>query len=57
MKSLLLCLVLSLSLSALGRDGKSVSYKSATTPWAGMLYTPLAKPGFPTLIVIHEYWD
>jgi len=56
MKSLLLCLVLSLSLSALAADGKSVSYKSGDDTVAGMLYTPAGKGPVPTLIVIHEYW-
>jgi len=56
MKPLLLCLVLSLSLSALAADGKSVSYKSGDDTVAGMLYTPAGKGPFPALIVIHEYW-
>ena len=56
MKPLLLCLVLSLSLSALAADGKSVSYKSGDETVTGMLYTPAGKGPFPALIVIHEWW-
>src|SRR6195256_653479 len=56
MKSLLLSLILSLSLSALAADGKSVSYKSGDDTVSGMLYTPAGKGPFPALIVIHEYW-
>ncbi len=53
MKTLLLCLILSLSLTA---DGKSVSYKSGDETVTGMLYTPAGKGPFPALIVIHEWW-
>jgi carboxymethylenebutenolidase len=56
MKTLLLCVVLCLSLSALAADGKSVSYKSGDDNVTGMLYTPAGKGPFPALIVIHEYW-
>jgi carboxymethylenebutenolidase len=56
MKPLLLSLILSLSISALAADGKSVSYKSGDDTVSGMLYTPAGKGPFPALIVIHEYW-
>src|ERR1700704_3400855 len=56
MKSLLLSLILSLSLSALAADGKSVSYKSGDETVSGMLYPPAGKGPFPALIVIHEWW-
>src|SRR5437879_2676639 len=56
MKPLLLTLVLTLSLSALAADGKSVSYKSGDETVNGMLYTPAGKGPFPALIVIHEWW-
>src|SRR5712692_6634581 len=56
MKTLLLCVVLCLSVSALAADGKSVSYKSGDDTVTGMLYTPAGKGPFPALIVIHEYW-
>ena len=56
MKTLLLCVVLCLSVSALAADGRSVSYKSGDDTVTGMLYTPAGKGPFPALIVIHEYW-
>jgi carboxymethylenebutenolidase len=56
MKPFLLSLILSLSISALAADGKSVSYKSGDETVSGMLYTPSGKGPFPALIVIHEYW-
>ena len=56
MKSFLLTLILSLSLSAFAADGKSVSYKSGDDTVTGMLYAPAGKGPFPALIVIHEWW-
>jgi carboxymethylenebutenolidase len=56
MKPLLLLLILSLSLSALAVDGKSVSYKSGDETVSGTLYTPAGKGPFPAIIVIHEWW-
>src|ERR1700716_2295308 len=56
MKPLLLSLILSLSISALAADGKSVSYKSGDETVSGMLYAPAGKGPFPALIVIHEWW-
>ena len=56
MKPLLLTLILTLSLSALAADSKSVSYKSGDESVTGMLYTPAGKGPFPALIVIHEWW-
>ena len=58
MKSILLSLILSLSLSvsALAADGKPVSYKSGDETVNGILYTPAGQGPFPALIVIHEYW-
>ncbi len=56
MKSLLLALILSLSVTALAADSKSVSYKSGDETVTGMLYTPVGKGPFPALIVIHEWW-
>jgi len=56
MKTLLLALVLSLSLTALAADGKSVSYKSGDETVTGTLYAPAGKGPFPALIVIHEWW-
>jgi carboxymethylenebutenolidase len=55
-KTLLLALIVSLSLAALGADGKSVTYKSGDESVTGMLYTPAGKGPFPALIVIHEWW-
>ncbi len=56
MKPVLLSLILSLSLSALAADGKSVSYKSGDETVSGTLYTPAGKGPFPAIIVIHEWW-
>jgi carboxymethylenebutenolidase len=56
MKSLFLALVLSVAVSALAADGKSVSYKSGDETVSGTLYTPAGKGPFPALIVIHEWW-
>ncbi len=56
MKILFTFLLLSLSLSALAADGKSVSYKSGDETVKGMLYAPAGKGPFPALIVIHEFW-
>jgi len=56
MKPLLLSVILSLSISALAADGKSVSYKSGDETVSGILYTPAGQGPFPALIVIHEYW-
>jgi carboxymethylenebutenolidase len=56
MKPVLLSLILSLSLSALAVDGKSVSYKSGDETVSGTLYTPTGKGPFPAIIVIHEWW-
>jgi carboxymethylenebutenolidase len=56
MKTLLIVLTLSLSLTALAADGKSVSYKSGDETVNGMLYTPAGKGPFPAIIVIHEWW-
>lgn len=56
MKTLLLTLILSLSISALAADGKPVSYKSGDDTVNGVLYTPAGKGPFPALIVIHEWW-
>ena len=55
-KTLLLCLILVLSASALAADGKTVSYKSGDETVNGILYTPAGKGPFPALIVIHEWW-
>ena len=56
MKSLFLALILSVALSALAADGKSVSYKSGDETVSGTLYVPAGKGPFPALIVIHEWW-
>ena len=56
MKTLLLILILSLSLSAIAADGKAVSYKSGDETVTGSLYVPAGKGPFPGLIVIHEWW-
>ncbi|MGA9528463.1 MAG: dienelactone hydrolase family protein [Terriglobales bacterium] len=56
MKTLLLCLIASLSISAAAADGKAVSYKSGDETVKGMLYTPAGKGPFPALIVIQEFW-
>jgi carboxymethylenebutenolidase len=55
MKPLLLALILSLSISALAVDGKSVSYKSGDETVTGLLYTPAGSGPFPAVIVIHEW--
>jgi carboxymethylenebutenolidase len=56
MKTFLLLLVLTFSVSALAVEGKSVSYKSGDETVSGMLYRPAGKGPFPALIVIHEWW-
>jgi carboxymethylenebutenolidase len=56
MKTLLLSLILAVSLTALGADSKSVSYKSGDETVSGNLYTPAGKGPFPAIIVIHEWW-
>ena len=56
MKFLFLALVLSVAVSALAADGKSVSYKSGDETVSGTLYVPAGKGPFPALIVIHEWW-
>jgi carboxymethylenebutenolidase len=55
-KTLLLALTVSLSLTAVAADGKSVTYKSGDESVTGILYTPAGKGPFPALIVIHEWW-
>ena len=47
MKPLLLALILSLSISAVAADGKSVSYKSGDETVTGLLYTPAGSGPFP----------
>jgi carboxymethylenebutenolidase len=56
MKAVLVFVILSLSLSTLAADGKSMSYKSGDETVNAMLYTPAGKGRFPALIVIHEWW-
>jgi carboxymethylenebutenolidase len=58
MKNLFLALILSFSMSvaALGAEGKPVSYKSGDETVSGILYSPGGKGPFPALIVIHEWW-
>jgi carboxymethylenebutenolidase len=56
MRTLLLALIVSLSLTAFAADGKSVTYKSGDESVTGMLYTPAGKGPFPALIVIPEWW-
>src|SRR5436305_7330040 len=55
MKTLLLSLIFSLSVSALAAEGKPVSYKSGDETVNGMLFTPAGKGPFPAIIVIHEW--
>ena len=61
MKTLLLflaviSLVLAFSASAIGVDGKTVTYRSGDETVSGMLYTPAGQGPFPALMVIHEWW-
>ncbi len=56
MKNLVLCLLLSLTLSAAAATSKTVSYKSGDETVQGVLYTPSGQSMFPAIIVIHEWW-
>ena len=56
MKPALLALILSLSITAVAADSKSVSYKSGEDSVSGILYAPAGKGPFPALLVIHEWW-
>ena len=55
-KTLLVVIVAMLAASALGVDGKQVSYKSGDETVQAILYTPAGNGPFPALVVVHEYW-
>ena len=54
--ALLSGVILSLAVSALAADSKTVSYKSGDETVNALLYTPPGKGPFPAIVVIHEYW-
>lgn len=56
MKSFLILLILSLTVSAFAATPKNVSYKSGDEAVQGILYTPAGKGPFPAIVVIHEWW-
>lgn len=53
---LLAILICVIAVSALGADGKPVSYNSGNETVNGILYTPQGKGPFPALVVVHEWW-
>jgi carboxymethylenebutenolidase len=53
---LLLCAFMTLAVSLMAADGKSVSYKSGDETVQAVLYTPSGSTPFPAIIVIHEWW-